>query len=279
MPRAVGTGHWARSAARLNPRWRSSRLDRTANFERARIHYFRGWEHMRAEAFDVAASEFGAGDRALSEVRDGALQPGPRLHGAAPVPRRHSRAQLRAARSYSAEASKVFNSQLDANRQRQDRLMELQDIRIAGVEGPAERRHAGHHAPDRQCDQDDQQRVRSRTERAMENPVPSFVSLSLGSAYFRAEQFDRSRAAVPRRDQRRCEGRRSPQQSGHRPDDESAVHRRDGRAEGGGEGGVSRQSGAEGSDQEPDGTVRTRGRRAQGRREGRKERSGLMDVA
>ena len=27
--------------------------------ERARVHYRQGWEHMRAEAFDVAAAEFG----------------------------------------------------------------------------------------------------------------------------------------------------------------------------------------------------------------------------
>ena len=69
--------------------------------------------------------------------------------------RRHSRAHVPARRLFSADASKVFNSQLDANRQRQDRLMELQDIRIAGVEGPAEPGHAGQHAPDRQCDPDD----------------------------------------------------------------------------------------------------------------------------
>jgi len=31
-----------------------------ANVERARTHYFRAWENMRAEAFDVAAQEFGA---------------------------------------------------------------------------------------------------------------------------------------------------------------------------------------------------------------------------
>ena len=31
-----------------------------ANIERARTHYFRGWENMRAEAFDRAVEEFGA---------------------------------------------------------------------------------------------------------------------------------------------------------------------------------------------------------------------------
>ena len=79
----------------------------------------------------------------------------------------------------------MFNSQLDANRQRQDRLMELQDIRSQVSKGP---QNAGTQDTMRQIDNairmtsnafDRGQNV------AIENPVPSFVSLSLGSAYFR----------------------------------------------------------------------------------------------
>ncbi len=79
--------------------------------------------------------------------------------------------------------------------------MELQDIRSQVSKGPQNAGTQDTHAADRQRDPDDEQRVRSRTERSsIEIPVPSFVSLSLGSAYFRSEQFDEAehqyRAAI-----------------------------------------------------------------------------------
>ena len=78
--------------------------------------------------------------------------------------------------------------------------MELQDIRSQVSKGP---QTAGTQDTMRQIDN----AIRLTTNAfdrgqniAIENPVPSFVSLSLGSAYFRAEQFENAekhyRAAI-----------------------------------------------------------------------------------
>jgi tetratricopeptide (TPR) repeat protein len=170
-----------------------------ANVERARTHYFRGWENMRAEAFDRATEEFGAAIELYPKYAMAHYS----LGRAYMALRRYPdaiRALSACSALYSAEASQHFNSQLDVNRQRQDRLMELQDLRSQVSKGP---QSAGTQDTMRQIDNairmtsnafDRGQNV------VMENPVPSFVSLSLGSAYFRAEQFDEAerqyRAAI-----------------------------------------------------------------------------------
>ncbi|MBK5295545.1 MAG: tetratricopeptide repeat protein [Vicinamibacteria bacterium] len=90
---------------------------------------------------------------------------------------------------FTAEVSKRFNNRMDADRARRDRVMELQHIRGQYLKGP-------------QTDQSRDMvrlidnRIRSTSqdiEREInvdfESPVPAFVSLSLGSAYFRKERF------------------------------------------------------------------------------------------
>ncbi len=170
-----------------------------ANVERARTHYFRAWENMRAEAFDVAAQEFGAAIElypkyALAHYGLGRAYMSLRRYNDA------IRALSACSTIYSEQTSRVFTNQLDANRQRQDRLMELQDLRTQYSKGP---QNAGTADTMRQIDNairmtgnafDRGQNV------PIETPVPSFVSLSLGSAYFRSEQFDEAehqyRAAI-----------------------------------------------------------------------------------
>jgi tetratricopeptide (TPR) repeat protein len=161
----------------------------TANIERARVHYFRGWENMRSEAFEQAVEEFGQ----AIELHPKYVMAHYSL-GRAYMALRRYRDAIEALSTcsglYSAEASRTFNSQLDANRQRQDRLMELQDIRSQVSKGP---QNAGTQDTMRQIDN----AIRMTSNAfdrgqniAIENPVPSFVSLSLGSAYFRSEQFE-----------------------------------------------------------------------------------------
>ena len=170
-----------------------------ANVERARTHYFRAWENMRAEAFDVAAQEFGAAIElypkyALAHYGLGRAYLSLRRYNDA------IRALSACSTIYSEQTSRVFTNQLDANRQRQDRLMELQDLRTQYSKGP---QNAGTADAMRQIDNairmtgnafDRGQNV------SIEAPVPSFVSLSLGSAYFRSERFDEAehqyRAAI-----------------------------------------------------------------------------------
>jgi protein O-GlcNAc transferase len=161
----------------------------TANIERARVHYMRGWDNMRSESFDVAVAEFGQ----AIELHPQYAMAHYSLGRAYMALRRYTdaiRALTACSTLFSAEASRVFNSQLDANRQRQDRLMELQDIRSQVSKGP---QTAGTQNTmsmiDNAIRMTSNAYDRGQNNIPIEIPVPSFVSLSLGSAYFRAEQF------------------------------------------------------------------------------------------
>jgi tetratricopeptide (TPR) repeat protein len=160
-----------------------------ADFERARGHYMSGWQSMRAESFEEAAAEF---QQAID------LQPRYAMAfyglGRAQLALRRyveATAALSTCRDlYSASASDKFNGQMDANRYRQDRLLELNDLKLQLGKGPQ-----SNQTQDmiRQIDNAIRQTndVMSREANvAIENPVPSFVSLSLGSALFRAQRFE-----------------------------------------------------------------------------------------
>jgi tetratricopeptide (TPR) repeat protein len=160
------------------------------NVERARVHYMQGWENMRAEAFEVAATEFGQAIELYPQYAMAHYSLG-RAYMALRRYQDAIRSLSACSAIFSADASKAFNNQLDANRQRQDRLMELQDIRSQVSKGP---QTAGTQSTMSMIDNAIRQTTnafdRGQSNIPIEHPVPSFVSLSLGSAYFRAEQFD-----------------------------------------------------------------------------------------
>lgn len=158
------------------------------NTERARVHYMRGWENMRAEAFDVAVTEFGQAIELYPQYAMAHYSLG-RAYMALRRYQDAIQALNACAGIYSADASRAFNNQLEANRQRQDRLMELQDIRAQVSKGPQSQTTANTMSLI-----DNAIRMTTNAFDRGQNvelgtPVPSFVSLSLGSAYFRAEQF------------------------------------------------------------------------------------------
>jgi tetratricopeptide (TPR) repeat protein len=165
-----------------------------ADGERARSHYMSGWQHMRAEHFDEAASEFQAAID-LNEKYELAYYGLGRAYLAL---HRYSEAvqSLSTCRDlYAAEASAKFNGQMDAQRYRQDRLMELQDLKNQYTKGVQTNQ-----AQDMVRLIDNQIRLTSDANNrglnvAIEEPVPSFVSLSLGSAYFRSEQFNEAESS------------------------------------------------------------------------------------
>ena len=103
--------------------------------ERARKHYLAGWGHMRAEEFDRAAEEFHSAIELNPKYAIAYFSLGrayQNLH-------RYSEAvqALSSSRDlYRAQASAKFNSQMEADRYRQDRLMELQDMRTQVAKGP-----------------------------------------------------------------------------------------------------------------------------------------------
>src|SRR5262245_43740899 len=165
-----------------------------ANFERARAHYISGWQHMRAERFAEAADEFNAAID-LNEKYELAYYGLGRAYLAL---HRYTEAvtSLSTCREiYSAEASAKFNGQMDAQRYRQDRLMELQDLKNQFSKGVQTNQ-----AQDMVRLIDNQIRLTTDANNrglnvAIEDPVPSFVSLSLGSAYFRSERFEEAEAS------------------------------------------------------------------------------------
>ncbi len=167
-----------------------------ANAERARAHYISGWQHMSAERFLEAAGEFKSAidlNAKYELAYYGLGRAYLALH-------RYTEAvqSLSSCRDlYAAQASAKFNSQMDAQRYRQDRLMELQDLKNQYTKGPG----AGSQSAQNMTQLiDNQIRLTSDANNrglnvAIDEPVPSFVSLSLGSAYFRGEHFEEAEAA------------------------------------------------------------------------------------
>jgi tetratricopeptide (TPR) repeat protein len=164
------------------------------NGERARKHYLSGWEHMRAEEFDQAAGEF----RSAIELNPKFAIAYFSLGRAYQNLHRYSEAvqALTTSRDlYEAQASAKFNSQMEADRYRQDRLLELQDMRSQILKGPqSDRTQNSARQVDDAIRQTNEEKSRG-TDIAIENPVPSFVSLSLGSALFRAERLQEAEIA------------------------------------------------------------------------------------
>lgn len=164
------------------------------NGERARKHYLAGWDHMRAEEFDQAAEEFHSAIELNPKFAIAYFSLGrayQNLHRYAEAVQ-----ALSASRDlYQAQASAKFNSQMEADRYRQDRLMELQDMRTQLGKGPQNDRSQNQM---RQVDDAIRQTSEEKSRAlnvAIEEPVPSFVSLSLGSALFRAARYPEAEVA------------------------------------------------------------------------------------
>ncbi len=90
---------------------------------------------------------------------------------------------------YSAQAGKQFSNRQDAQRYRQDRLTEIDDIIRQYQSGP---QTAGSQDRLRQLNQqrrDIQEYISRGNNLTVENSVPAFVYLALGSAYFRTQQW------------------------------------------------------------------------------------------
>ncbi len=160
-----------------------------ANLERARQHYATGWQEMHAEHFDSAAREF----QAAIELHPKFQLAYYGLGRADQYLKRYLEAidALTTCRQlYNTQASQKFNSQLEADRYRADRLLELQDMRTQVGKGPQSERTQGML---RQVDNAIRQTTDDKSRGlniAIEDPVPSFVLLALGSAYFHSERFD-----------------------------------------------------------------------------------------
>jgi tetratricopeptide (TPR) repeat protein len=160
------------------------------NRERARPAYTRGLELMKGEAWPEAAQAFKEAtdidpEFDLAYYCLGRVDMNLKKYVDAIAAYEKSRAIIRS------EAGRQFSSQQERLRSTRERLVELDDA-IRQLQGGA---LTGQNSERLRQLQEYRRQLVERTERGTTNltvdtSVPAFLSLALGSAYFRAERFD-----------------------------------------------------------------------------------------
>lgn len=147
-----------------------------------------GLEHLRAESWPAAAAAF---QQAIDI--DATFEMAYYGLGRAQMPqRRYAEAVISFTKCrdlFQSSAGRQFATRQDAQRYRQDRMNEIDEMLRQYQQGPQTMRTQD---AVRQLEQE-KRRIQERFERGMnitlEGSVPAYVSLALGSAYFRTEQF------------------------------------------------------------------------------------------
>ena len=156
--------------------------------ERALPAYRTGWEFMRAEAWPEAAKSF---QQALEVDNQFELA----YYGLGQVFMAQKRfadatsAYVRCRDLYRAQAGRQFTNAQEAQRYRQDRITEIDELIRQVQSGP---QNAQSQERLRQLNERRRQ-VQENFQRGstitIENTIPGFVSLALGSAYFRSNKL------------------------------------------------------------------------------------------
>ncbi len=156
--------------------------------DRARIQNRLGWEDMQSEKWERAAKSFqnaididpmfevphyGLG-RARMALKN--------YHGAID-------AYVRCRDLYQAQAGKVFTSAQEAQRYRRDRLTEIDDQIRQGQSGPQTPQRLEMLRQMENVRRDVQESLQRGNDMSINSTVPAWVSLALGSAYFRSAQL------------------------------------------------------------------------------------------
>jgi tetratricopeptide (TPR) repeat protein len=159
-----------------------------AEAERAQLHYRLGWESLRSEAFEAARKEFQQAidlnaKFTLAYYGLGKAHMG--LHRYA-----NAVAAFETCRDfYVARGGEKFSGQFDANRQRQDRIMELQELARQSRQGPQTQQAQDQQRQILNAIRQTQDEVMRGINMNIDATAPAFVSLALGSAYFRAQRI------------------------------------------------------------------------------------------
>lgn len=153
--------------------------------ERARPYYRAGWEHMRVEAWADAARSFQQAIDADQAFEDAYYSLG-RAHMNMKKYAEAIAAYSRARDLYRAHAGRQFTNQQEAQRYRQDRLTEIDDVIRQLQSGPQTMRTQERLRQVQEQRRQLQQYYQRGANIIIENSVPAFVSLALGSAYFRS---------------------------------------------------------------------------------------------
>jgi tetratricopeptide (TPR) repeat protein len=159
--------------------------------ERALAQYRIGWEMMNMEAWEDAARAFQNAIKLNPKWADafyslGRARMAQRKYGDAIT------AYLASRDLIVARGGAQFSSQIEANRFRQDRILEYREELRAMQQGPQSQTQRGQQTIRRlqselRLLEDDN--LRNTANLRMDSSVPFYVSLALGSAYFRAERF------------------------------------------------------------------------------------------
>jgi tetratricopeptide (TPR) repeat protein len=162
---------------------------RTPEQAKAQMQYRAGWELMHSEAFDEAAARF-----------QQAIDLDPRFAlayyglGRANMNRRRFVEAVKAYTAcrdlYVARLNQKYTAQVDANRAREDELMDLRELQRQNSSGPQTQTSANHQRLIQNRIRMVQQNLDSGRNIDLTQSVPAFISLALGSAYFRTEHFE-----------------------------------------------------------------------------------------
>jgi tetratricopeptide (TPR) repeat protein len=157
------------------------------NAELAMNEYREGWQLMRMEQFENAAAAF----RRALELNPGLNLAHYGLGRALMALQRYAEAvrSYEACRdNYLAEAGRSYSDQIDVNRARLDRILELQVMQQQVARGPQDTRAQDMQRQVANAIRTTQGAVDRGMNVSVETSVPAFLSLALGSAYFRSER-------------------------------------------------------------------------------------------
>jgi tetratricopeptide (TPR) repeat protein len=155
---------------------------------RAMVEYRVGLDHLKTEAWDKAVAAFrGAID--TDPTFEMAYYGLGRAHLGGKQYADAAAALAKCRDLYAAHAGRRFSNAQDAQRYRRDQMMELDEILRQYQAGPQTARTSETIRQLAERKRQLQETINRGTNLAIENTVPSYVSLSLGSAYFRSERF------------------------------------------------------------------------------------------
>lgn len=171
------------------PLWAQVQRRTDPNAERALNEYRQGWQYLRSEKFEEAVEAF-----------KGALELNPTmtlahygLGRAYMALHRYTEATIEYTTcrdGFVADAGRQFTSQIEANRARQDRLMELQDLASQYSKGPQTNQTADVQRQIQNAIRNTQDAADRGMNMSIDTSVPAFLSVALGSAYFRADRIE-----------------------------------------------------------------------------------------
>ena len=168
--------------------WGSAWAQTASDRDRARPHARAAWAFMRVEAWPEAAKSFQQAidiDERFEDAYYGLGQAKMRMkaHGEAIA------AYVRCRDIYREYAGRQFTSQQDAQRHRHDRLLEIDELIRQFQTGPQTMTSQDRLRQLQEQRRQIQEYISRGANVTIENSVPAFVYLALGSAYFRTEQW------------------------------------------------------------------------------------------